>query len=234
MRKIFAIAVKELKTYFMSPSAYIILIICVAIFNFFFFVIIDENREATLRDVFLAMHFIFMTVIPIITMKVFSEEKASGTLEFLLTTPTTPSTIVLGKYLGSGIFLSIIIAVSSVYLFILEVFGSPDILSSLCGYLGVLLQGCAAVAIGVFISSLTKSQAISGILTYVVLFFIYFAEILKKYVPEYLSVILTQLSSSNRAEGFNTGVISLSDLVYYLSIIIFSLVLSRLSLERRN
>ncbi len=115
MSKIIAIAKKELKTYFKSPIAYIVLIITISIFNIFFFLIIDENREASLRDVFKVMEFLFIFIVPLLTMKIFAEEKSRGTMEFLMTTPTTNTSIVLGKYLGSLIFFTLIAAMTVSY-----------------------------------------------------------------------------------------------------------------------
>ena len=120
MNKIIAISKKELETYFNSSIAYIVLIITISVFNIFFFLIIDEGREATLHDVFKAMEFLFIFIVPLLTMKVFSEEKFTGTMEFLMTTPTTNTAIVLGKYLGSLIFLTLIIGMTSSYYFIIR------------------------------------------------------------------------------------------------------------------
>ena len=97
MNKSFVIAVKELKEYFKSPIAYIVLIGTISIFNIFFFLIIDQGQEVNLRDVFKIMEFLFIFIVPLLTMKIFAEEKFSGTMEFLMTTPTTNTAIVLGK-----------------------------------------------------------------------------------------------------------------------------------------
>jgi len=121
LSKALTITKKEMAAYFKSPIAYIILIVTVSVFNMFFFIIIDTNREATLRDVFKIMEFLFVFIVPLLTMKAFAEEKASGTMEFLMTTPTTNTSIVLGKYWGSLIF------------FIIAICGSQ--------YLSALIQG---------------------------------------------------------------------------------------------
>ena len=163
MGKILAITAKELRSYFKSPIAYIVLIISTSIFNFFFFLIIDENREAALKDVFTVMEFMFVFLIPILTMKIFAEEKSNGTMEFLVTTPTANTEIVLGKYFGSLIFLSIIVSATSIYYVILKTFSNPDALAILAGYLGIWLEGAFFVAIGLFISSLTRSQIVAAI-----------------------------------------------------------------------
>ena len=130
MSKIIAIAKKELKTYFKSPIAYIVLIITISIFNIFFFLIVDENKEASLRDVFKVMEFMFIFIVPLLTMRMFAEEKFSGTMEFLMTTPTTNTAIVLGKYLGCLMFFTLITGMTLGYYFIIEFFSNPDRLPS--------------------------------------------------------------------------------------------------------
>ena len=120
MNKIMIIAKKELAVFFKSPIAYIILILTTAIFNVFFVMSIDGKGEASLRDVFKVMEFMFVFIIPLLTMRVFSEEKLTGTMEFLMSTPTTNTAIVLGKYLGSLIFSTLMIAVTAIYYVIIE------------------------------------------------------------------------------------------------------------------
>jgi len=121
---------KELMAYFKSPIAYIILILTITLFNIFFFMIIDQNREVSLRDVFQVMEFMFVFLVPLLTMRIFSEEKSSGTMEFLMTAPLTNTAIVLGKYLGVLIFFSILISMTFVYYGIVEYFGTPDRLTT--------------------------------------------------------------------------------------------------------
>ena len=153
MNKVFAIAKKELTAYFKSPIAYIVLILTISVFNVFFYMIIDQNREASLRDVFKVMEFMFVFLIPLLTMKIFSEEKLTGTIEFLMTSPITNTAIVLGKYLGSLIFFTLIIIMTVTYYFIIEYFGQPDRMSILTGFLGIWLEGSFFIAIGILTSS---------------------------------------------------------------------------------
>jgi len=128
-------------TYFKSPIAYIILLVTISIFNIFFFVIIDTSHEATLRDVFKIMEFLFVFIIPLLTMRTFAEEKASGTMEFLMTTPTTNTAIVFGKFLGCCIFFTLIMIFTLSYYFIIDYFGEIDLLASLTGYWGGVVGG---------------------------------------------------------------------------------------------
>lgn len=233
MNKIFAITKKELASYFKSPIAYVVLFITISIFNIFFFMIIDSNREATLRDVFKVMEFMFVFIVPLLTMKTFAEEKATGTMEFLMTTPTTNTAIVFGKYLGSLIFFTLIIVLTFGYYFIIEYFGSPDRIAVFTGYLGVWLEGALFIAIGLLISSLTRSQIVAAICSYVVLFLLYFSMSFLQYTQGTAETIIRYIGTLSHAENFGVGLITTADLTYYLSGIIFCLVLTRLSIENR-
>lgn len=233
MNKIFAIAVKELKEYFKSPIAYIVLIVTISIFNIFFFLIIDQGQEASLRDVFKIMEFLFIFIVPLLTMKIFAEEKFSGTIEFLMTTPTTNTAIVLGKYLGSLIFFSLIIGLTTSYYFIIEFFGRPDRMAILTGYLGIWLEGALFVAVGMLASSLTKNQIIAAIGSYAILFLLYFSMSFIQYFSGPAEIIIRYVGTWSHAENFAVGIITTADLMYYLSGIIICIVFTRLSIENR-
>lgn len=233
MNKVLAIAQKELKTYFRSPIAYIILISTISIFNIFFFLIIDRNQEASLRDVFRVMEFLFIFIVPLLTMKTFAEEKSSGSMEFLMTTPTTNTEIVLGKYLGSLIFLTLIIGITSSYYFIIEFFGQPQVWVVLAGYLGIWLEGALFVAVGILTSSWTKNQIIAAMSSYVILFLLYFSMSFIKYFSGTAAVLIRYIGTWSHAENFTVGLITVADLVYYLSGILICLAFTRLSTENR-
>lgn len=233
MDKIFFIAKKELMTYFKSPVAYIILIITIALFNIFFFIIIDQNREVSLRDVFQVMEFMFVFLAPLLTMGIFSEEKSRGTMEFLMTAPLTNTAIVLGKYLGVLSFFSIMISMTFVYFGIVEYFGTPDRLTILTGYLGIWLEGAFFLAIGVMTSSWTCNQIVSAMTSYAILFLIYFSITFTKYFSGPVEIIIRQLSTWSHLENFAVGIITAGDLVYYLNGILICIVLTRLSIENR-
>lgn len=233
MNKALIIAKKELKAHFKSPVAYIILIITVSVFNIFFFLIIDENREATLRDVFKVMEFLFVFIVPLLTMKTFSEEKSSGTIEFLMTTPTTNTAIVLGKYLGSLIFFTLIIGITTSYYFIIECFGQPERLAALTGYLGIWLEGALFVAVGVLTSSWTKSQIVAAISSYAILFSLYLSMTFVKYFSGTAEAVIRYAGTWSHAENFTEGLITTADPVYYLSGILVCIVFTRISIENR-
>jgi len=233
MTKTLAIARKELAAFFRSPTAYILLCLTISVFNIFFFIIIDSNQEATLKDIFKVMEFLFVFIIPLLTMKTFAEEKAAGTMEFLMTTPTSNTAIVFGKYLGNLIFFSIIIVMTFSYYGIIEYFGAPDRSATWTGYLGVWLEGAMFIALGLLISSLTRNQIVAAICTYVAIFLLYFSLSFIQYTHGAVESLVRYVSTLSHMENFAVGLITAADLVYYVSGIVFCLVLTRISIENR-
>lgn len=233
MDKIFFIAKKELATYFKSPVAYIILVLSISIFNIFFFLVIDQNREASLRDVFLLMEFMFVFFVPLITMRLFSEEKLTGTMEFLMTAPVTNTAIVLGKYAGVLVFFSIMVSLTFVYYGIIEYFGSPDRATSFSGYLGVWLEGALFLSIGMMASSWTRNQLVAAMTSYMILFLLYFSATFTHYFDGQLETIIQQIGTSGHLKNLIAGVITVGDIGYYLSGILLCVLLTRLSIENR-
>ncbi|MEE9119535.1 MAG: ABC transporter permease subunit [Calditrichia bacterium] len=233
MNKVFAIAKKELTAYFKSPIAYIVLILTISVFNVFFYMIIDQNREASLRDVFKVMEFMFVFLIPLLTMKIFSEEKLTGTIEFLMTSPITNTAIVLGKYLGSLIFFTLIIIMTVTYYFIIEYFGQPDRMSILTGFLGIWLEGSFFLAIGILTSSWTRNQIIAAISSYAILFLLYFSISFTNSLSGPMEAVVRYAGTWSHLGNFTVGLITIADVVYYLSGIIFCLILTRFGIENR-
>jgi ABC-2 type transport system permease protein len=233
MDKILAITGKELAAYFKSPVAYIILMVTISVFNIFFFVIVDSNQEATLRDIFKVMEFLFVFIVPLLTMKTFAEEKAAGTMEFLMTTPTTNTAIVCGKYFGCLIFFTSIIILTLSYYFIVEFFGAPDRAATWAGYLGVWMEGAMFIAVGLLISSTTRSQMVAAVCSYLTLFLLYFSMYFIQYTQGALEEVVRYIAVFSHTENLAAGLITVGDMVYYFSSIIFCLVLTRLSIENR-
>ncbi|MFT5788757.1 MAG: ABC-2 type transport system permease protein [Shewanella sp.] len=233
MNKVIALTKKELQGYFSSPIAYLILIACLSLFNILFFMIIDQNREVSLRDIFQVMEFMFIFIIPLLTMKLFAEEKSNGTMEFLLTAPLTPTMIVLGKYFSMLIFYSLLITLTGSYYFIVEYFGDPDPFSILSGYIGIWLEGALFIAIGLLTSSWTRNQIIAAMASYIILFSLYFSISFTKYVTGFAENFLIQLSTRTHLENFAIGIITASDIIYYLAGILLCLVLTRVSIDHR-
>jgi ABC-2 type transport system permease protein len=233
MNKVFALIKKELHGLFSSPIAYIILIVMLSLFNIFFFLIIYQNAEVSLRDVFQLMEFMWVFFIPLLTMRLFSEEKANGTMEFLLTAPLTHTMIVLGKYFSMLLFYSLLIGLTGIYYLIVEYYGDPDSLSMLSGYLGIWLEGAFFIAVGLLASSWTSNQIIAAIVSYLILFSLYFTTSFTQYFTGSAEHLLIQLSTHTHLENFAIGIITPSDVVYYLVGIVLCLALTRLSIDNR-
>ncbi len=233
MSKIVTLARKELATYFKSPMAYIVLVAMLSVFNVFFFLSIRQSHEADLRDVFKVMEFMLLFFVPLLTMKVFSEEKFSGTIEFLMTTPTTNTAIVLGKYVGGMAFFTLIIGLTSSYYIILESFGQPDRWAMLIGYAGLWLEGALLMAIGMLTSSWTRNQIIAAISSYVIVFFLFFSRLALPYVQGLAKQVIRHSCLLTHSENFFVGIVATDDLVYYVSGILLCLGVTRLSIESR-
>ena len=228
-----ALAKKELHGYFSTPIAYLMLIAMLSLFNIFFYMIISQNKEVSLRDIFQIMEFMFIFLVPLLTMKLFSEEKSTGTMEFLLTSPLTPNMLVLGKYLGIMTFFSLLIFMTIIYYVIVAYFGSPDPISILSGYVGIWLEGAFFIAIGLLTSAWTNNQIIAAMMSYLILFLLYFASSFTQYFTGTIEVFFIQLSTRTHLENFATGMITPSDITYYISGILLCLVLTRLSIDNR-
>jgi len=233
MNKINAIAGKELAAYFKSPVAYIVLVITISAFNVFFYMIIEENREASLCDVFKVMEFLFVFVVPILTMRMFSEEKRAGTMEFLMTTPTTNTEIVLGKYLGNLTFYTAIVGITFLYYPIIEFFGQPDLTATLSGYVGIWLEGALFIAVGMLASSWTRNQIVAAISTYAILFSLYFSASLVQYFSGPAQTLVRYVGAASHSQNFAVGLVTPGDLIYFLSGILACVLLTRLSIENR-
>jgi ABC-2 type transport system permease protein len=233
MSKILSLARKEVLSYFKSPIAYIILILTITIFNMFFFMIIDQEREVSLKSVFQVMEFMFLFLVPILTMRLFAEEKSSGTIELLMTSPLSNTTIVIGKYLGSLFFLSLIIGMTGVYYGIMEYFGSPDRLTIAMGYLGIWLEGAFFLGIGMMVSSWTSNQMVAAITSYAILFMIYFSIGFMKYVSGPAEEIIRYMNTGTHLANFASGLITPGDIIYYISGVVICMVVTRLSIENR-
>ena len=224
MNKILAVARKELAVYFRLPMAYIILLVTTVTFNAFFFLIIDQNAEASLRDVFKVMEFMFVFLVPLLTMKAFAEEKATGTMEFLMTSPLKIRHIVVGKYLGVLGFFTLMVGITGVYYGIIEFFGTPDRLATLVGYGGVWLEGAFFLAVGLLASAWTRHQIVAAICSYLVLFGLYFCSAAVPYLDGPLREIARYLSASTHAENLAVGLLSSRDAIYYLTGIVWCLL----------
>ena len=214
--------------------AYVVLVMMISIFNLFFFIIIDQNREASLSDVFLVMGFMLIFLAPIITMRLFSEEKMNGTMELLMTAPVSNTSIVLGKYLGVLLLFTIMVSTTFFYYGIIEYFANPDRLTIILGYLGVWLEGALFLAIGMMMSSWTRHQIVAAVMSLSLIFLLYFSASITPYLTGSLEVFFIELSALKHLEHLVSGRLTVSDISYYISGIVVCLLLTRFSIENRS
>lgn len=231
--KTVTIALKELKSFFTSPIAYVVGFVAVAIFNVFFYLLIDQNQEASLRDIVSVMEFMNVFFIPLLTMRLLSEERSQGTLELLLTTPTRTWSIVRGKFLGTWIFVSLLMSVVWVYFGIMTVFSKPDPAETLSGWLGLLLESGFFIAVGMMVSSWTRHQLAAAIGAVFILFLLFMMPVAESYAPGYWILLLKTAGTSYHLENFTTGFFGIADVVYYVMGIAVALTVTRYASEYR-
>ena len=170
-------------------------------------------------------------MLPMVTMRTYSEEKRSGTIELLLTSPLTDFEITAGKFLGTvGLYLALL-AVTLLYVSILFVYGRPEWRPLVSGYLGLFLLGSCFIAIGLFISSTTKNQMVAGAATFVVGLLFWVISWFAESVGPNTSQILSYLSITEHFDDFGKGIIDTKHVVYYLSFIAFGLFLTLKSVD---
>ena len=245
MTNVLAIAGKELRSYFASPIAYVVIGFFALMFGFFFYSLLlyfDRQslqaagqavnvNEQFLRPVFLNATVIFLFVLPLVTMRTYSEEKRSGTIELLLTAPLTDLQIILGKFLGAMGLYAAMLAITLVHVGLLFVFGNPEWRPVVTTYLGLLLMGGCFISIGLFISSLTKNQIVAGMITFGVFLMLWVINWIASFVNPTAQAILNYLSITDHLDDFTRGVIDTRHLVYYISFITFSLFLTARSVD---
>ena len=234
MKKTVPIFRRELSAYFFSPMAYIVISVFLLITGWFFTSELFLSNSSSLRNVFEIITFIFIFFIPAITMRLLSEERKSGTIELLVTMPVSDLEIVLGKYFAGLGLLIVSLFFSLPYAFTLMVLGQPDIGMLISGYLGLVLLGASYVSIGVFASTVSKNQVVAFIIAFTIIFTLWLIDKFLIIMPVYLVSTLQFLSIDYHFNNIARGVIDSRDLLYYLSLIVFMLSLSKLSLESRK
>jgi len=249
MRNVIVIFQKELKSYFASPIAYLLLAIFAVIFGFFFysatrfFVLqgmqmqmmgrgmpMDVN-EYVIRPLLTNASVIGLFLIPMITMRLYAEEKRSGTIELLMTSPVRDLEIVLGKWFAALVLYAAILGISGINIGILYAFGRPDWKPILVGFLGLLLQGGCLLAIGIFISTMTRNQIIAGGATFAVCLMLWVLDWVSAYDQSAWAKVISYLSVVTHFEPFSKGVVDSKDVIFYLSMIFFGLFLTARSVE---
>lgn len=249
MNPILLIARKDLRSYFSSPIAYIVVATFLLIIGFMFtnllsFFIAGSNQfqafnmgqkptlsDSVLRPIFGNMNVVLLFVAPFITMRLLAEEKKDHTLELLATAPITQRQIVFGKFLAGAGMLLVMIAATLVYPVVLQLVGNPDWGVIWASYLGLFFVACTYVAIGLFWSSRTENQVVSAILTFGSLLFFWLISWAANSAGPIWSDVLTYLSLIGHYSNFAQGILETSDVVFYLSFTGFALFLTIVSME---
>ncbi len=249
MRNVVAIAQKELKSYFASPIAYIVIGVFALLFGYFYITILAyfvrqsmtmgqfggapsmNVNQQMIRPLIQNFLILLLFMLPAITMRTYSEEKRSGTIELLLTSPITDFQIVLGKFFGALALYSIMIGVSLIHILLLFVYGRPEWKPIVTAYLGLVLMGGCFISVGVFISTLTKNQVVSYMLTFAVFLFLWIINWIGSFAGPTIDSLTQYLSIVDHFDDFGKGVIDTTHLIYYLSVITFGLFLTAKSVD---
>jgi ABC-2 type transport system permease protein len=243
------IARRELSSYFRSPIAYGVMAFFALIAGYFFYVAVVyfvrrglessmmgqsspmDLNEFVIRPVFSNISVIGLFLIPMITMRLFAEEKRTGTIELLVTSPLHDLEIILGKWTAALLLYAAMLGISMLSMALLFAYGQPDWKPILVGYLGLLLLGGSLLSIGTFISTCTKNQIVAGVAGFAVCLLLWVLDWASSFETSVTARVISYLSVLQHFDSFSKGVLDLKDVVFYVSVIFFGLFLTARSLE---
>lgn len=248
MTGMLAIIRKEWKIYFVTPAAYVVLALFALITGFFFYSMLaifamqslgggafgggtlDINSNLV-QPLFFDVGITLLFLLPMLTMRLYAEEARNGTLELLKTSPVRRMEIVLGKFLSAFGLLILLLLIAAAYLAIVAHYGKPDLREIAVSFLGVALMGGAFIALGLLISSLTRTQVAAGVATFSLFLLLWVADWVTAYNSGTVAHIFSYLSMTSHLQNFTQGIIEVQDLVYYLSLIAAGLFLTARRIE---
>jgi ABC-2 type transport system permease protein len=247
MRNILAVAGKEIRAYFTSPIAYVVIGMYTLLFGYFFYVMLTLFERQSMQmmqmggtmnvnqmlvaPVFMNAEVVLLFLLPMVTMRTYSEEKKSGTMELLLTSPLSDWQIILGKFLGAMTLFAAMLATTLVHVGILFLFGEPEWKPIVTTYLGMLLMGGCFIALGLFISSLTRNQIVAATITFAAFLLFWVINWMGSFVGPTAQAVLAHLSIIDHFDDFAKGIIDTKHLIYYVSFIAFGLFLTAKSVD---
>lgn len=253
MKNIWAITKKEIKSYFSSPIAYVVITVFLILVGFFFYSLIwwfnsqsmqlSRNpayfqqlniNQMVFSPLFHNISIILLLMLPLLTMRLFSEEKKIGTDELLFTSPISVNQIILGKYFASLIVLAFMLLLTGILSVFTFAFGNPELAPLLSGYLGLFLMGAAFIAVGIFFSSLTENQIVSAILTFGALLLFWILNWASYSAGGMWKDVLNYLSFFQHFDDLTRGILDTTDIVYYLSFAFFGLFLTHSVIQSRR
>jgi len=226
MKNVPAIFVREMKAYFVSPIAYVVLVVFTLLTGYFFAAYFNwatrYQGEADMRVIFLNMSITMLFVVPLMTMRLFAEEKRTGTIEILMTSPVTDAEAVLGKFAASLALFTI----TFVCPLFLIMYSTPDIAPMAIGYLGLFLLGAAFLALGTVTSSITRNQIVAALISFVALLGLWVIGWMSGAVGSQIGKLLSFISLVEHFEDFSKGIIDTKHIIYYVSFASFFLFLA--------
>jgi len=249
MSNVLAIAQKELRSYFASPIAYVTIGFFALLYGYFYAVglafFVRQSmqmgqfgggqsvniNQMMIRNVVQNVTILVLFLMPMVTMRTYAEEKRSGTIELLLTSPLTDFQIILGKFLGALALWAVMLAVSLIHMGILFIYGNPEWKPIATAYLGLLLFGACFISVGLFISSLTKNQIVAGMVTFAVFLFLWIINWIGSFSGPTVNSLTEYLSVINHFDDFSKGIIDTTHLIYYFSVITFGLFMTARSVD---
>jgi len=253
MRNVWAICKREIKSYFYSPIAYVVIVMFGVIAGWFFFTSMSfysllsfqsmQNpyiryqlnlTEMVIRPMFGNISIIMLLMLPVVTMRLFSEEKKTGTIELLLTYPVSDLQALLGKYIAALCVFLVMLLFTIVYAFLMAWFGTPESGPLITAYIGLLLMGASFIALGLFASSLTENQIVAAIIAFGALLLFWVVGWAASITHGTFADLLRFISITDHFDNFAKGVLDTSDLVYYATFIIFFLFLTLRVLDSKR
>ena len=254
MRSILAIAQRELRAYFVSPLAYVVIGFFLGVTGLFFDLFVRSYSQASLqagmnpylaeqlnlhdaliRPLYSNFHVIFLFIVPLVSMRLLAEEKKQGTAELLLTAPIKTSELVLGKFAGAMSFLAVILLLTVQYpLFLWGAGSAPPLGSFLSAFAGACLLAGAFLSVGLFMSSLTENQIVAAVTSFVLLLVLWVIGFAGQMAGGKLEVFFKAISLTENTEDFSKGVVDTKNIVFFLTFIALNLFLTQRAVESRR
>jgi len=225
---------KELKDYFVTPIAYIVICIFLLITGWFFFATFFIMDQASLRAFFSILPLVFPFVIPAVTMRLFAEELQSGSLEMLLTLPVDLTDVILGKFFAAVAFVAVMLVPTLSYALWVSTMGELDWGPVAGGYAGAVLLGAAYGAIGVLASTMTRNQIVAFIIGMVICLALSLVDKMLFFFPPGVLAVLHYLGASSHFENIAKGIVDTRDIVYFLSVIFIALYGAHLLMQEKR
>lgn len=232
-KEIFTVMKKDLRSYFNSPIAYIVITVFLSFTGFFFFKDFFYINQAEMRNLFTLLPLMLCFVIPAVTMRLFAEERQTGSLEILLTLPVSTRDAVIGKFLAGLVFAVVMVSPTFIYLLTVVLVGSPDPGPVIGGYIGVVFLAGAYTALGILASSFTRNQIIAFILGWGGCFLLWLVDKVIIFFPSKLGFI-RYLGTDYHFQSIARGIIDTRDVIYFVSVIAISLLLTVRIVEERR